>query len=124
MSTVTCGSFTYWTPSLRLQRALEIEGGDAARLDAADQRHGDPAAVIDRVDARQVRLPVDEDAQLVAGIEQIGAVGIGDGLRTLQRDGHHRRRAPGVQCRISWAATGTGASTATCTVVASDQWSS
>ena len=37
--------------------------------------------MVDRVEARQGRLAVDEDAQLVAGIEQIGPILLSDGTR-------------------------------------------
>ena len=52
--------------------ALEVDRGAVAGLHLADERHGDIADLIDGIEARQVRLAVDEHPQFVAGIEQIG----------------------------------------------------
>ena len=46
----------------------------AARGNRTDQGHGDRAAGIDRVGVGQAFLAVDHDAQLVAGIQMIGAI--------------------------------------------------
>jgi hypothetical protein len=66
-----------------------------ARLEVADQRHTDAAFLIDGIGARQIGLPVNENAQPVPGIETVGAFGVGDHLRALEAGGLHGRRAPG-----------------------------
>src|SRR5262245_35890191 len=50
---------------------LEVYGRTAACAHGADQRNGDVTDLIDSIDARKVRLSVDEHPQPVAGIEDI-----------------------------------------------------
>ena len=72
-------------------------GGPAACRNVADQGHGNHALLVDRVEPRQVRVAVNEDAQLVAGVEQIGPICRIDHLRRAQRRrfrGDDDRRLP------------------------------
>src|SRR5581483_1273025 len=50
----------------RRDRAREAPGGAAARGHIADERHGYHALLVDGVEAGEVGVAVDEDAQLVA----------------------------------------------------------
>ena len=63
----------------------DFECGHTARRHRPDERHGDPAARIDRVGIAQAFLPEHHDAQAVTGIEHVGAGRI--------RRGHKRRAA-------------------------------
>ena len=77
MSTVTCGSLTYSAPSCERISACSWFVVLPRARDVADQRHRNFSRLIDDVKSRQVGLAIDENAQPVAGIEPVGAFGLG-----------------------------------------------
>jgi hypothetical protein len=79
----------------RADRGLQLVRRLAARLDVAHQRHRDPSLLINHVEPRQVRLAIDENAQPLARIENVGPLGIVNGLSSNDVALHYSRRAPG-----------------------------
>ena len=81
----------------------------AARRHAADQRHGDRAARIYRVSVGETFLAVDNDAELVAGVEMIGGImSDGSGLGIGDRDRRDQAYAA-RQCKRSEKTENSGA---------------